>query len=65
MESETTTRCPYKGLANYYTVQVNGKEYPDVIWWYRYPTHESSPVANLVCFYEEKVDLSVDGPLGK
>lgn len=59
--SETQTRCPYKGLANYYHVVVNGKEYRDLVWYYRYPTSESMPIAGYMCFYNEKVDVWLDG----
>jgi uncharacterized protein (DUF427 family) len=61
IESKTKTLCPYKGLANYYDVVINGKEYRDLVWYYRYPTSESSPIAGYMCFYNEKVDVWVDG----
>ena len=56
-ESNTETLCPYKGKANYYNVKVNGKEYKDLVWYYRYPTAESAPIVGHLCFYNEKVDL--------
>ncbi|KAL8738724.1 MAG: hypothetical protein Q9181_000546 [Wetmoreana brouardii] len=59
--SDTTTLCPYKGMAEYYNLNVDGKEIKDAIWWYRYPTHESAPIAAMACFYNEKVDVFVDG----
>lgn len=59
--SETRTRCPYKGEAEYYNVVIDGKTYKDLIWWYRYPTLESAPVVGHFCFYNEKVDIWVDG----
>jgi len=59
--SKTTTRCPYKGEAEYYSVEVNGKLHEDVIWFYKCPTLESGAIAGLVCFYNEKVDIEVDG----
>jgi len=55
------TSCPYKGDANYYSVEVDGKVHKDVIWWYKHPIAESLPIAGLVCFYNEKVDIYVDG----
>ena len=58
--STTETLCPYKGRANYYHVNVNGKEYRDLVWYYRYPTAESAPIAGHICFYNEKVDVWVD-----
>lgn len=60
-KSGTETLCPYKGRANYYDVVVNGKEYRDLVWYYRYPTSESAPIAGYMCFYNEKVDVWVDG----
>lgn len=62
-KSETTSKCPYKGLAQYYNVVIDGKEYKDVVWWYEYPTTESAAVQGLVSFYNEKVDVYVDGVL--
>jgi len=61
--STTTTKCPYKGLAQYYNVTVGGEEYKDIIWWYEYPTMESAGIQGLLCFYNEKVDTYVDGVL--
>ncbi|KAJ4305928.1 hypothetical protein N0V90_001461 [Kalmusia sp. IMI 367209] len=60
-KSDTETYCPYKGRANYYNVTVNGKEYKDIVWYYQYPTAESAPIVGHLCFYNEKVDIWVDG----
>lgn len=60
-KSQTTSYCPYKGMAEYYHAEVNGKLYEDVVWYYRYPTLESISIANLLCFYNEKVQVWVDG----
>ncbi|KAI9881613.1 MAG: hypothetical protein M1830_000177 [Pleopsidium flavum] len=59
--SDTTSSCPYKGQANYYNVTIDGKEHKDAIWWYQYPTPESIAIAGMVCFYNEKVDIWIDG----
>ena len=60
--SDTITRCPYKGEAHYYSVEVAGQLYKDVIWYYRYPTTEASKIANNLAFYTEKTDATlVDG----
>ncbi|MBX6390831.1 MAG: DUF427 domain-containing protein [Frankia sp.] len=59
--SSTSTGCPYKGTASYYSVEVNGKLYEDVIWTYEHPLAESIKIAGLLCFYDEKVDVFVDG----
>jgi len=59
--SETHTACPYKGEASYYNATVNGKEYKDVVWWYKNPTLESAQIVGALCFYPGKVDTWIDG----
>ena len=59
--SGTTTKCPYKGEAEYYSVEVGGKVYEDVVWYYNRPLLECAKVEGLVCFYNEKVDIELDG----
>lgn len=55
------TRCPYKGTAEYYAVTVDGVTHDNTAWWYRHPTAESAAIAGYVCFYNERVDVHVDG----
>ncbi len=55
--SSTTTSCPYKGTASYWSVG----DHTDVVWIYRTPLPESQKIAGLACFYNEKVDLIIDG----
>ncbi|KAL8941432.1 MAG: hypothetical protein Q9216_002237 [Gyalolechia sp. 2 TL-2023] len=59
--SSTTALCPYKGRSEYYSLNVNGKVIEDAIWWYRLTTHESDPITGMVCFYNEKFDVYLDG----
>jgi uncharacterized protein (DUF427 family) len=59
----TETRCPYKGLASYYSIRTGAVVVPDVAWYYRHPIPECSKIENLVCFFNERVDLHVDGEL--
>jgi len=59
--SPTVTHCPYKGAASYLTLDLAGQTYPDFAWIYRSPLPESQKVAGLACFYNEKVDLFIDG----
>ncbi|KAK4561098.1 hypothetical protein LTR86_005053 [Recurvomyces mirabilis] len=61
--SKTKTKCPYKGEAEYYSVEVNGKLHEDVVWYYNRPTIESAQVVSLLCFYNEKVDIELDGKI--
>jgi uncharacterized protein (DUF427 family) len=60
--SATVTRCPYKGLAHYHSVEVEGRVYEDIAWYYPHTTNESAPIAGYICFYDERVDrVEVDG----
>src|SRR5437016_4045834 len=54
--TNTVTRCPYKGKASYWSVNVNGKEFTDIVWAYPAPIPECPKIENLLCFYDEKVD---------
>ncbi|RBR20890.1 uncharacterized protein FIESC28_05042 [Fusarium coffeatum] len=62
-KSNLKTKCPYKGEAEYYHVVVDGKTYENLVWYYNHPTHESGAIAKMVCFYNEKVDIILDGEL--
>ncbi|MGA7419372.1 MAG: DUF427 domain-containing protein [Acidimicrobiales bacterium] len=59
--SPTQTQCPYKGTATYWSLLVDGNEHEDVVWIYRSPLAESQKVSGLACFYNEKVDITLDG----
>ena len=63
--TETQTACPYKGVTtDYWSLQIAGrtpKAYEDIAWSYAFPTRQLLPIAGLVAFYNEKVDIEVDG----
>ena len=59
--SDASSHCPYKGTASYWSVDTGKAEHRDVVWMYRFPLPESQKIAGLACFYNEKVDLFVDG----
>ena len=61
--SDTQTRCPYKGIASYWSVKTGDKVYKDLVWSYPEPVPECPRVKDLLCFFNEKVDLYVDGEL--
>jgi len=62
MPSETETACPYKGVTSqYWSVELDGEPLTDVAWCYEHPTPEAISIAGLICFYDEKVDVHVDG----
>jgi uncharacterized protein (DUF427 family) len=55
--SDTVTICAYKGFASYWSV---GDE-RDIVWTYEEPLPDAPPIAGLVCFFNETVDITVDG----
>lgn len=61
--SATTSRCPYKGVASYWSVRVGDRVVPDLVWGYPSPILECAKIENLLCFFNEQVDLFVDGEL--
>jgi uncharacterized protein (DUF427 family) len=61
--TETVTHCPYKGDATYWNLRLGDQTYKDFVWAYPRPIPEIPKIENLLCFYNEKVDLYVDGEL--
>jgi uncharacterized protein (DUF427 family) len=55
------TMCPYKGTASYWTLTTPTGEHKNLVWSYPTAFRESEPIAGLVAFYDERVDLTVDG----
>jgi len=56
--SDTVTYCAYKGRAAYFSIP-GGRS--DVAWTYPDPLREAEPVRGYVCFFDEHVDVTVDG----
>jgi uncharacterized protein (DUF427 family) len=60
--SDTVTACPYKGrTTGYWSVETGGRIHPDLAWTYDFPTRNLDPIAGLISFYNEKVDIVLDG----
>lgn len=59
--STRRTSCPYKGTAEYWSVDSGARVHENVVWTYRTPLPESQKVAGMVCFFDEHVDLYLDG----
>ncbi|CDO06876.1 DUF427 domain-containing protein [Mycolicibacterium cosmeticum] len=60
--SETQTLCPYKGTTTgYWSVRTADAVHPDLAWVYDYPLPAVAAIAGMVAFYNEKVDITVDG----
>ncbi len=50
--SDTHTTCPWKGVASYYTLEVDGKENPDAAWYYEEPSDLAKQIRNHVAFWK-------------
>jgi uncharacterized protein (DUF427 family) len=59
--SDTVSHCPYKGTASYQSVRIGDTVHHDVAWSYAEPVIECPRIAGLVAFFNEKVDLVIDG----
>ncbi len=55
------TTCPFKGQASYWSVDVGGQVHKNLVWSYETPIPAADGIAGLMCFYNEKVDLTIDG----
>ena len=60
--TDLQTSCPYKGTCTYWTLQVNGETFENIVWSYPTPLPEVADIKELLCFYNEKVDeILIDG----
>jgi uncharacterized protein (DUF427 family) len=59
--TETVTTCPFKGRASYWSAQVGGETHPDVAWSYETPIPSADGIGGLLCFYPDRVELTVGG----
>ncbi len=59
----TTSHCPYKGVASYWSARIGDQSIEDIVWSYPAPIPEIPKIENLLSFYNEHVDLYVDGVL--
>lgn len=50
-ESSTRTVCPWKGVAHYYSLEVDGKSNPDAAWYYPEPKAAASNIRDHVAFW--------------
>jgi uncharacterized protein (DUF427 family) len=50
-KTETSTLCPWKGMASYYSITVNGKTNTDCAWYYPVPSKEAEKLKDRVAFW--------------
>lgn len=61
--TDTVTQCPYKGKASYWSIRIGDKVHKDLVWGYPFPIPECPKIEDLLAFYNEKLDIHVDGQL--
>jgi uncharacterized protein (DUF427 family) len=59
--SATSTYCPYKGDATYFSVAAPGGLIEDAIWAYEQPYPAVAEIAGHVAFYTDRVEITVTG----
>ena len=50
--SSTTSVCPWKGTANYYTLSAGGSENKDAVWYYAEPKEAAANIKGRVAFWK-------------
>src|SRR5258707_5265094 len=59
--TETSTYCPFKGDASYYSVETpDGQTVDDVIWTYEKPHPAMAEIAGHVAFYADRADITIE-----
>jgi uncharacterized protein (DUF427 family) len=61
--SATRTYCPFKGAASTWSIELGGRRHEDLAWSYERPLPAAGAVAGLVAFWDERVDVFLDGEL--
>ena len=59
--TSTTSTCPFKGAATYWSVEAGGEVHEDLVWSYKSPIPQAKEIEGLMCFYPDRVTLTVDG----
>lgn len=60
-ESSNRASCPYKGESDFFDLKVGTEDVSNIAWTYLLPRPESMPIAGLIAFYNEVVDIDIDG----
>jgi uncharacterized protein (DUF427 family) len=59
--SDLRSVCAYKGEAGYWSLLTPGGPDENLAWTYRHPRHDAARIKDYVAFFNERVDIEVDG----
>jgi uncharacterized protein (DUF427 family) len=62
-DSDNQTGCAYKGFASYWSVRAGDELEEDLVWCYPEPTRDAERIKGYLAFFNERVDIEVDGEL--
>jgi uncharacterized protein (DUF427 family) len=51
-DCKTQSTCPWKGVASYHTLEVDGKQNPDAAWYYPNPKPAAANIAGYIAFWK-------------
>lgn len=51
-ESKHQSGCPWKGVANYFSLNVDGQQLENAVWYYPNPSDAASEIKNRVAFWK-------------
>lgn len=60
-KTETSTTCPFKGNAMYYTIRIGEKKYSDAVWRYLDTIREFDGIRDYVAFYSNVANITETG----
>ncbi len=55
-----STVCPFKGTASYWSLALGDKVHDGIVWSYETPIEAAAGVTGLLCFYDDRVDMTID-----
>jgi uncharacterized protein (DUF427 family) len=55
------TTCPFKGEASYWSLDVDGQTHDGIVWSYETPLPNAVEISNMMAFYPDRAQVSVDG----